>query len=59
VLRLTVYINNCFNTTTQSPVGSYEQFGHSRENGIEGMNAYLQTKPIWLATAPYQADPFV
>ncbi|MGI9407783.1 MAG: aldehyde dehydrogenase [Hyphomicrobiaceae bacterium] len=54
----TVYINNYFNATTQSPVGGFKQSGYGRENGIEGMKAYLQTKSIWLATAPHQPDPF-
>ncbi len=48
----TVYINNYFNATPQSPVGGYKQSGYGRENGIEGMKAFLQTKSIWLATAP-------
>lgn len=54
----TVYINNYFNATTQSPVGGFKQSGYGRENGIEGMKAYLQTKSIWLATKPSQPDPF-
>ena len=54
----TVYINNYFNATTQSPVGGYKLSGYGRENGIEGMAAFLQTKSIWLATEPTQADPF-
>jgi acyl-CoA reductase-like NAD-dependent aldehyde dehydrogenase len=54
----TVYINNYFNATTQSPVGGYKQSGYGRENGIAGMRAFLQTKSIWLATAPHQPNPF-
>ena len=54
----TVYINNYFNATTQSPVGGYKQSGYGRENGNEGMRAFLQTKSVWLATAPSQPDPF-
>jgi aldehyde dehydrogenase (NAD+) len=54
----TVYINNYYNATTQSPVGGFKQSGYGRELGIEGMKAYLQTKSIWLATAPHQPDPF-
>ena len=55
----TVYINNYFNATTQSPVGGYKQSGYGRENGIEGMRAFLQTKSVWLATNPVQANPFI
>ena len=54
----TVYINNYFNATTQSPVGGYKQSGYGRENGIEGMKAFLQTKSVWLATEPNQPNPF-
>ena len=54
----TVYINNYFNATTQSPVGGYKRSGYGRENGFEGMRAFLQTKSVWLATNPQQPDPF-
>jgi len=54
----TVYINNYFNSAPQSPVGGFRQSGYGRENGIEGMRAFLQTKSVWLATAPHQAHPF-
>ena len=54
----TVYINNYFNATTQSPVGGYKQSGYGRESGIEGMKAFLQTKSVWLATEPNQPNPF-
>ena len=54
----TVYINNYFNAATQSPVGGFKQSGYGRENGIEGMRCYLQTRSVWLATNPHQPDPF-
>lgn len=54
----TIYINNYFNAATQSPVGGFKQSGYGRENGWEGMRCFLQTKSVWLATAPAQADPF-
>ena len=54
----TVYINNYFNAATQSPVGGYKQSGYGRENGFEGMRCFMQTKSVWLATAPDQPDPF-
>lgn len=54
----TVYINNYFNAATQSPVGGYKQSGYGRENGIEGMRCFLQTKSVWLSTRPHQPDPF-
>ncbi|MEQ9487985.1 MAG: aldehyde dehydrogenase [Alphaproteobacteria bacterium] len=54
----TVYINNYFASAPQSPVGGYKQSGYGRENGIEGLKAFQQTKSIWLATDPHQSDPF-
>lgn len=54
----TVYINNYFNAATQSPVGGFKQSGYGRENGIEGMRCFMQTKSIWLATNPGQTAPF-
>lgn len=54
----TVYINNYFNASTQSPVGGYKQSGFGRENGWEGMRCFMQTKSVWLSTNPEQPDPF-
>jgi aldehyde dehydrogenase (NAD+) len=54
----TIYINNYFNAATQSPVGGFKQSGYGRENGFEGMRCFMQTKSVWLATNPTQADPF-
>jgi acyl-CoA reductase-like NAD-dependent aldehyde dehydrogenase len=54
----TVYINNYFNASAQSPVGGMKQSGYGRENGWEGMRAFLQTKSVWLSTDPHQPDPF-
>ena len=54
----TIYINNYFNASTQSPVGGFKQSGYGRENGWEGMQCYMQTKSTWLATDPIQPDPF-
>ena len=54
----TVYLNNYFNSATQSPVGGYKQSGHGRENGVAGLEAFLQTKSVWMNTVPGIADPF-
>ena len=55
----TVYINNYFGSAAHSPVGGYKQSGYGRENGIEGMKAFLQIKSTWLSTAPSQPNPFM
>ena len=55
----TVYINNYFNASTQSPVGGFKQSGYGRENGWEGMRCFMQTKSVWLSTSPSENNPFV
>ncbi len=54
----TVYINNYFGAAAQSPVGGWKQSGYGRENGIEGMRAFMQTKSVWLSTAPAHPHQF-
>ena len=54
----TVYINNYFSASAQSPVGGYKQSGYGRENGWEGMRSFMQTKSVWLSTSPSQPEPF-
>lgn len=54
----TVYINTYFGSAPQSPVGGFKQSGYGRENGIEGLRAFQQTRSVWLSTAPDQPDPF-
>ena len=54
----TIYVNNYFNSATQSPVGGYKQSGYGRENGIEGMLSFMQTKSVWLGTQSGIPNPF-
>jgi len=54
----TVYINTYFGSAPQSPVGGFKQSGYGRENGIDGLLAFTQTKSVWLATQPSQPEPF-
>jgi aldehyde dehydrogenase (NAD+) len=42
-----------------SPFGGYKMSGLGRENGIEGMKEYLQTKSVWISTAADVPNPFV
>lgn len=51
-------MNNYFTSATQSPVGGYKQSGYGRENGTAALEAFLQTKSVWLNTAPGIANPF-
>lgn len=54
----TVYVNNYFDASPQSPVGGFKQSGHGRESGWEGMRAFLQSRSVWLDLDPNPADPF-
>ena len=54
----TIYINNYFNAAAQSPVGGWKQSGYGRENGLEGMRCFMQTRSVWLSLNPNQPDPF-
>ncbi len=54
----TIYLNNYFNSAVQSPVGGYKQSGYGRENGVAGLDAFLQTKSVWMSTVPGVPNPF-
>ena len=54
----TVYINNYFDASPQSPVGGFKRSGYGRESGWEGMRAYLQPRSVWLDLEPNHSDPF-
>jgi len=45
----TIGINDTVPATPQSPFGGLKESGLARENGIEGMDAYLETKAISIA----------
>jgi (Z)-2-((N-methylformamido)methylene)-5-hydroxybutyrolactone dehydrogenase len=53
----TVYINTYRAVNVSSPVGGYKHSGFGRENGIEAIYAYLQTKSIWLGTQDVVPNP--
>jgi acyl-CoA reductase-like NAD-dependent aldehyde dehydrogenase len=42
-----------------APFGGYKRSGVGRESGQEAINAYLQTKTVWIDTAGTVANPFV
>jgi betaine-aldehyde dehydrogenase len=42
------WINAYGNSPVEMPVGGYKQSGIGRENGIEGLKAYTQTKSIYV-----------
>jgi acyl-CoA reductase-like NAD-dependent aldehyde dehydrogenase len=54
----TVWINNYRKTSYATPFGGYGQSGIGRENGIDAINEYTETKSVWIDTGNTIADPF-
>lgn len=54
-----VWVNTYRDISYTTPFGGYKKSGIGRENGIEGIREYLQTKAVWLSTAEEIANPFV
>ncbi len=51
---------NCYRAVSfMSPFGGYKDSGLGRENGIEAIREYLQTKSVWINTGAPTANPFV
>ena len=55
----TVWINTYRAVSVMAPFGGYKLSGLGRENGMEAINAYLQTKTVWISTAEETPNPFV
>jgi aldehyde dehydrogenase (NAD+) len=55
----TVWINMYRAMTFNSPFGGYKDSGIGRQNGIEAIDAYLQTKSVWCELSDEVQDPFV
>ncbi len=55
----TVWINLYRALTFNSPFGGYKESGMGRENGLEAVNEYLQTKSVWVELGDEIQDPFV
>jgi acyl-CoA reductase-like NAD-dependent aldehyde dehydrogenase len=55
----TIWVN-CYRAVSYvAPFGGYKRSGIGRENGQEAIDAYLQTKTVWIDTVGRPADPFV
>ena len=54
-----VWVNMYRAVSYMSPFGGYKRSGVGRENGIEAIREYLQTKSVWISTALETPDPFV
>jgi acyl-CoA reductase-like NAD-dependent aldehyde dehydrogenase len=55
----TVWVNMYRAMTFNSPFGGYKASGIGRQNGIEAIDAYLQTKSVWCELSDEIQDPFV
>lgn len=53
----TVYVNHYRSVAPGSPIGGYKRSGYGRELGPDAVKDFLQTKSVWVGTAPC-ADPF-
>lgn len=55
----TVWINTYRALAFNSPFGGYRNSGTGRNNGIESINQYLQTKSVWCELSTVAQDPFI
>ncbi len=55
----TVWVNMYRGMTFNSPFGGYKASGIGRQNGIEAIDQYLQTKSVWCELDDGVQDPFV
>jgi acyl-CoA reductase-like NAD-dependent aldehyde dehydrogenase len=51
-----VWVNTYRTWSPLTPFGGYKQSGYGRENGIEVMEHYTQTKSVWVDLQERQAD---
>lgn len=54
----TVWVNAYRTMGSAMPFGGVKRSGHGRENGVEGLREFLETKAIWLETEGATRDPF-
>lgn len=55
----TVWVNSYRAVSYTTPFGGYKHSGLGRESGVDAINEFLQTKSVWISTAPYTGNPFV
>ena len=53
----TVYVNTYRHVSVASPVGGYKRSGFGRENGLEVMAEYSQTKSVWIGLEAIAQNP--
>ncbi len=55
----TVWVNTYRAVSFMAPFGGYKRSGIGRESGQEAINAYLQTKTVWIDAVGETANPFI
>jgi (Z)-2-((N-methylformamido)methylene)-5-hydroxybutyrolactone dehydrogenase len=55
----TVWVNTYRAVSFLMPFGGYKASGLGRENGIEAIEGYLQSKAVWINNGPGGGNPFV
>jgi aldehyde dehydrogenase (NAD+) len=53
-----VYVNSYRVVSYMSPFGGYKHSGLGRENGVEAIREYLQTKSVWFSLNETAPPPF-
>lgn len=54
----TVWINAYRTLSFNTPFGGYKMSGLGRENGLEAVNEYTETKSVWVELSGQTRDPF-
>jgi acyl-CoA reductase-like NAD-dependent aldehyde dehydrogenase len=55
----TIWVNTYRSTSYTTPFGGYKASGLGRENGMESIKEYLQTKSIWLSSGGSVSNPYM
>ncbi len=55
----TVWINTYRNVSYMAPFGGFKQSGYGKDNGVEALDGFLQTKTVWVELDGATRDPFV
>lgn len=55
----TVWVNTYRAVSFMAPFGGYKDSGLGRENGIDAIKEYLQTKSVWINSGNAAGNPFV
>ena len=54
----TVWVNDYHPYFPEAPWGGYKASGIGRENGLDALYEYTETKSIWIETSGATRDPF-